>query len=61
MKNEKCTLKDLEYGDKTENDGKREIHSLGREIWRRKLKKVENLEMSTVGRGTRQKHENYGK
>ncbi len=24
---------------------------LGREIWRGKLKKVENLEMSTVGRG----------
>ena len=26
-------------------------HTLGREIWRVKLKKVENLEMSTVGRG----------
>ena len=25
-------------------------HTLGREIWRGKLKKVENLEMSTVGR-----------
>ena len=25
--------------------------TLGREIWRGKLKKVENLEMSTVGRG----------
>ena len=24
---------------------------LGREIWRGKMKKVENLEMSTVGRG----------
>ena len=30
---------------------KREIHTLGREIWRGKLKKVENLEMYTVGRG----------
>ncbi|QIH95724.1 hypothetical protein GBG65_21415 (plasmid) [Curtobacterium flaccumfaciens pv. flaccumfaciens] len=33
VKNEKCTLKDLEYGEKlkiTEN----EIHTLGREIWR---------------------------
>ena len=49
--NEKCTLKDLEYGEKTENNGKLEIHTLGREIWRGKLKKVENLEMSTVGRG----------
>ena len=27
------------------------IHTLGREIWRGKLKKVENLEMSTVGIG----------
>ena len=27
---------------------KREIHTLGREIWRGKLKKVENLEMYTV-------------
>ena len=29
--------------EKTENHGKREIHTLGREIWRGKLKKVENL------------------
>jgi hypothetical protein len=35
----------------TENLGKWEIHTLGREIWRGKLKKVENLEMSTVGHG----------
>ncbi|SFW05208.1 Uncharacterised protein [Chlamydia abortus] len=47
--NEKCTLKDLEYGEKTENHGKLEIHTLGHEIWQGKLKKVENLEMSTVG------------
>ena len=33
------------------NQGKWEIYTLGREIWRGKLKKVENLEMSTVGRG----------
>ena len=45
--NEKCTLKDLEYGEKTENHGKCEIHTLGREIWQGKLKKAENLEMST--------------
>ena len=49
--NEKCTLEDQEYGEKTENHGKLEIHTLGREILRGKLKKVENLEMSTVGRG----------
>ena len=43
VKNEKCTLKELEYGKKTENHEKKEIHTLGREIWRGKLKKVENL------------------
>ena len=41
----------MEYGEKTENHGKREIHTLGREIWRGKLKKVENLEISTVEHG----------
>ena len=51
VKNAKCTLKYLEYGEKTENHGKCEIHTLGREIWRGKLKKLEYLEMSTVGRG----------
>ena len=50
MKNEKCTLKDLEYGEKTENHGKLEIHTSGREIWHGILKKVEYLEISTVGR-----------
>ena len=43
VKNEKCTLKDLEYGEKTENHGNGEIQPLGREIWRGKLKKMENL------------------
>ena len=51
VKNEKCTLQDLEYGEKNENHGKSEIHTLGHEISQGKLKKVENLEMSTVGRG----------
>ena len=41
----------MEYGEKIENHGKVEIHTLGREILRGKLKKVENLEMPTVGRG----------
>ena len=40
-----------EYGEKTENHEKLVIHTLGREIQRGKLKKVEKLEMSTVGRG----------
>ena len=50
VKNEKCTLKDLEYVEKTENHGKGEIQTLGREIWQGKLKKLEYLEMSSVGR-----------
>ena len=33
----------LEYGEKTENHGKWEIHTLGREIWQGALKKVENF------------------
>ena len=37
----------MEYGKKTEYHGEWEIHTLGREIWRGKLKKAENLEMST--------------
>ena len=36
---------------KTENHGKSEIHTLGREIWQGNLKKVENFEMSTVEHG----------
>ena len=51
VKNEKFPLKDMEYVEKLENHGKCEIHTLGREIWRGKLKKLEYLEMSTVGRG----------
>ena len=35
----------------TENHGQLEIHTLGFEIWRGKLNKVENLVMSTVGLG----------
>ena len=42
--------------EKTENHGKREIHTLGREIWRGKVKKVENLEISTVGHGILQEN-----
>ena len=61
VKNGKCTLNDLEYGEKTENHGKREIHTLGHEIRRGKLKKLENLEMSTVAHGIWQETENHGK
>ena len=38
MENEKCTLKDLEYVEKTENHGKRETHTVGPGIWLEILK-----------------------
>ena len=41
----------MEYGEKIENHGKVEIHTLGREILRGKLKKLKNLEMSTEKHG----------
>ncbi|KRY62661.1 hypothetical protein T4D_10658 [Trichinella pseudospiralis] len=37
------------------------MHTVGCEIWRGKLKKVENLEISTVERGIWQENENHGK
>ena len=49
MRNEHCRTWNMAR--KFENHGKCEIHTLGHEIWRGKLKKVENLEMSTVGCG----------
>ena len=38
-----------------------EIHTLGHEIWRGKLKKGENLQMSSVGHGIWKKTEKFGK
>ena len=39
MENKKCTLQDLEYGEKSENHGKCETHTVGREIFQETLKK----------------------
>jgi hypothetical protein len=52
-KREKCEMHTVGpgYGEKTENHEKGEIPTLGREIWRGILKKVENLEMSTIRHG----------
>ena len=41
----------MEYDKKSENHAKREIHTLGREIWEETLKKLENLDLSIVGHG----------
>ena len=32
-KKEKCTSLDLEYGKKTENNGKGKMHTVGTEVW----------------------------
>ena len=42
VKNEKCTLQDLEYGEKTENHGKRETHTISPKICQEKVKNVNN-------------------
>ena len=47
VENEKCTLQDWEYCEKTENHGKCETQTLGPEIWQKTLKNVEN-EKDTV-------------
>ena len=49
MRNKHCRTWNMAR--KFENHRKCEIHTLGCELWRGKLKKVENLEMSSVGRG----------
>ena len=46
VKNEKCTLQDLKYGEKTENHGN-ENYTLQDVKYGEELKKVDNLEMST--------------
>ena len=51
MENEKHPLDDLKNDEITEKREKRKMHTVGPGIWRGELKKVENLEMSTVGRG----------
>jgi hypothetical protein len=40
VENDKFTPEDLEYGEKTENHGKCETHTIGREICREILKTV---------------------
>ena len=42
VKNEKCTLQDLEYVTKTDQLGKVENHLVGPVIWQETLKIVEN-------------------
>ena len=48
--NEKCTLYELEYGEKSDQQGKWEIHMVGYEIWKDTLKNLQN-EKHTVETG----------
>jgi hypothetical protein len=41
VKNEKCTLKDLEYGEKREKRGKLDTNSVGHGVRQETLKKAE--------------------
>ena len=42
VENEKCTLQDMEYGEKTYKRGNRETHMVGHYIWRETLKNGQN-------------------
>ena len=42
LKNGKCTVEDLEYGEKPEIHGKRETHTVGHETYRETVKNVKN-------------------
>ena len=42
VKNEKCTLSDLEYGEKIDQQAKCDTHNVGPEIWRKTVKNVKN-------------------
>ena len=42
VENGKCTLQDLEYGEKTDKQRKCETHMVGHEIWRETMKIVQN-------------------
>jgi len=60
VKKEKCTLYDLEYGEKTENQLKWETHTAGCEIWWVTLKKVK-MTSAHLGPGYDKKTEKGGK
>ncbi|KRX38269.1 hypothetical protein T09_13608 [Trichinella sp. T9] len=47
MENEKNPLDDL----KNDEISEKQMHTFGREIWRGKLKKLDNLERYTLGHG----------
>ena len=61
VKNEKCTLQDLEYGKKTENDEKRETQTVGFGILRETVKNVKNEKYTQQDLEYSKKHSKNGK
>ena len=59
--NEKCTLYDLEYAEKTETHGKGETHTVGHEIWPEILKNEKNEKNTLQDQDYGEKIEKHGK
>ena len=57
----KTTPLTTKYGEKTKNHEKLKIHTLGRKIWREKLKKVKNEKSTLKEQEYGKKTENHGK
>ena len=61
MENEKCTLYDLEYGEKTKERGKGDMHTIRPGKWQETLKNVEKKKCSLWDLKYCEKTENLGK
>ena len=61
VENEKCTLQDLEYGEKTYQKAKSETHMVGPGIWRETLKNMKNQNCTLQDLEYGEKTENLGK
>ena len=61
MQNEKYTLYELEYGEKTEKRGKWDAHMPGPGIWREKVKNVKNEKYTLYELEYRKNTEKHGK
>ena len=57
----KCTLQDLEYGQKTDNQGKIETQTVGRELWQETMKNVSNKKYTLQDLDYDEKSEKHGK
>ena len=58
--NKKCTLQELEYGEKTEKCRKEKTHTAGHIIWLETLKKVKNEKCTFQDLEYGEKTENRG-